>query len=93
MYLGEIPKNTDQEVWNDENTMNLYFNVDHGTEENGVIIATATLRLYRLPQENISTVVALDTSCENTSVAPDEKLFRISIYWYTKSLKKHRGIS
>ncbi|KAF2878731.1 hypothetical protein ILUMI_27447 [Ignelater luminosus] len=86
----EIPKNTDQEVWNDENTMNLYFNVDHGTEENGVIIATATLRLYRLPQENVSAVAALDTSCENTSVAPDEKLLRISIYWYTKSLKKHR---
>ncbi|KAK4877825.1 hypothetical protein RN001_010331 [Aquatica leii] len=78
----EIPKNTDQDLWKDENTMNLYFNVDY-PDSTSVSIATATLRLYRTPQTNTTT----ETSCENSN---DEQLMRISIYWYTKSLKRQR---
>ncbi|KAF5307401.1 hypothetical protein FQR65_LT06915 [Abscondita terminalis] len=80
----EIPKNTDQDLWKDENTMNLYFNVEY-PESDGVSIATATLRLYRVPQTNVTVV---ESSCENSSI--DEQLMRISIYWYTKSLKRQR---
>lgn len=62
LIKGEMPRNTDEEVWKDLNTMNLFFNVDYnggsasgsGTgqqnQEEVVNIASATLRLYRLPQ-------------------------------------------
>lgn len=58
--LGEVPRNTDEEAWKDANTMNLFFNVNYNSEavtigeqqgqEDTVNIASATLRLHRLPQ-------------------------------------------
>ncbi|KAK5638672.1 hypothetical protein RI129_012967 [Pyrocoelia pectoralis] len=82
----EVPKNTDQDLWKDENTMNLYFNVDN-PDSNTVNVATATLRLYRVPLGNATNGSA--DSCEN-STGSEEQLMRISIYWYTKSLKRQR---
>lgn len=72
--------------------MNLYFNFDHAPEDNGVNIASATLRLYRLPQINTTnTLNSGDPECDNASPPEDDRLLRVSIYWYTRSLRKHRG--
>lgn len=70
--------------------MNLYFNFDHAPEDNGVNIASATLRLYRLPQAN-ATNTSEDPECDNVNPTEDDRLLRVSIYWYTRSLRKHRG--
>lgn len=94
LALGELPRNTDQDVWKDENAMNLYFNFDHAAEDGGINIATATLRLYRLPHQNSTTSATQgDVGCDGTVPTENEKLLRVSIYWYTRSLKKHRGKS
>ncbi|KAB0791880.1 hypothetical protein PPYR_03680 [Photinus pyralis] len=82
----ELPKNTDQDLWKDENTMNLYFNVEH-PDSSSINVATATLRLYRVPAGNVTSTTT--DSCEN-STGSEEQLMRISIYWYTKSLKRQR---
>ncbi|CAH0549619.1 unnamed protein product [Brassicogethes aeneus] len=84
----DVPQNTDQDIWKDDNLMNLYFNFDYSNYEQNSKIATATLRLYRIPFEN-STKLTLKNDCDNSSSTEDEKL-RVSIYWYTKSLKKRR---
>lgn len=89
LFSGELPRNTDQELWKDENAMNLYFNFDHAPEDNnGVNIASATLRLYRLPNATNNPLTTTDPECENPE---DDRLLRVSIYWYTRSLRKHRG--
>ncbi|KAF5281374.1 hypothetical protein FQA39_LY17816 [Lamprigera yunnana] len=82
----DIPKTIDQDLWKDENIMNLYFNLEY-PQSNGISIATSTLRLYRVTLGN-TTNLNVDSSCEISS--PDEHLMRISIYWYTKSLKRQR---
>lgn len=89
---GEIPRNTDQELWKDENAMNLYFNFDHVIEDSGVNIASATLRLYRLSQtsQNGTAPRSRDPDCDTPE---EDRLLRVSIYWYTRSLRKHRGES
>lgn len=81
----ELPKNTDQDMWKDEDTMNLYFNVEQPDSNSNV--ATATLRLYRVPVGNVTSTSS--DSCENYT-GSEEQLMRISIYWYTKSLKRQR---
>lgn len=58
-----MPRNTDEEIWKDVNSMNLLFNVEQQTantdttdgqnQEDNVNIASATLRLYRLPQVSL----------------------------------------
>ncbi|XP_018335783.1 uncharacterized protein LOC108744477 isoform X2 [Agrilus planipennis] len=85
----EIPKNTDTEAWHDENVINLYFPNDP-TRETNASIATAVLKLYRTFSENNSSKISQnDVGCENAT--PDEeRLLRVSVFWYTKSLKKHR---
>lgn len=51
IFKGDVPRNTDEEVWNDVNTMNLFFTVDYSSQNNEIVnIASATLRLYKLPQ-------------------------------------------
>ncbi|XP_050505722.1 uncharacterized protein LOC114332327 isoform X1 [Diabrotica virgifera virgifera] len=84
----EIPANTDQDLWKDDDMMNLFFNFDIFSETKNSNIATATLRLYRLPENNTKTNNKPD--CESFNSAEEEKLLRVSIYWYTKSLKKRR---
>lgn len=76
-------------MWKDENTMNLYFNFDYLSDEKNVNIATATLRLYRLP-ENATKLTIRPGDCDFNSTE-EEKLIRVSIYWYTKS-RKRRGL-
>lgn len=80
---------TDHELWKDENTMNLYFNFDYGTDQKAPNIATATLRLYRLPSTNNSELNVKSSDCD-FNLTEDEKLIRVSIYWYTKSNRKRR---
>ncbi|XP_019869914.1 uncharacterized protein LOC109598440 isoform X2 [Aethina tumida] len=80
----DVPQNTDHELWREEHVMNLYFNFDYNGDSN---IATATLRLYRIPLENNTKTGVKNEDCD-TSVSDEEKLIRVSIYWYTKSLKK-----
>lgn len=86
---GEIPKNVGQDVWKDENSMHLYFNIS-AAEEKGVNIASAILRLYRLPEKNATNPKRFELNCDGNS---DEKLMRVSIYWYqhTKSTRKNRS--
>ncbi|XP_057669461.1 uncharacterized protein LOC130901849 isoform X1 [Diorhabda carinulata] len=85
----DIPVNTDQDLWKDDDVMNLYFNFDLFSESRNANIATATLRLYRLPDNNTKTNND-KPDCDVLGTSEEEKLLRISIYWYTKSLKKRR---
>lgn len=88
-----MPRNQDQEMWNDEKTMNLYFNVDYngqnGNKDDVVNIASATLRLYKLPQDGNATGPV--ENCKDVQyLSDDDKQIRVSVYWYSK-LKKHKG--
>ncbi|KAJ8953707.1 hypothetical protein NQ314_007317, partial [Rhamnusium bicolor] len=85
----EVPVNTDQDVWKDDDIMNLFFNFDYVSNDRNTNIATATLRLYRLP-ENGTHFTSKAGDCDNFNSTEEEKLLRVSIYWYTKSLKKRR---
>ncbi|XP_018561544.1 uncharacterized protein LOC108903742 [Anoplophora glabripennis] len=87
----ELPVNTDQDAWKDDHVMNLFFNFnfDYISNDKNANIATATLRLYRLP-DNGTQFNSRDGDCDNLNSTEDERLLRVSIYWYTKSLKKRR---
>ncbi|XP_015111005.1 uncharacterized protein LOC107037134 isoform X2 [Diachasma alloeum] len=82
----EIPKNTDPETWSDPFSMNMNFKMNLTSSDH---IVAARLRIYKLPQMNptvpSSSVSAVDDEEE------EEKKIRISVYYYTKSLKKHRS--
>lgn len=67
--------------------MNLFFTVD--TEDSN--IATATLRLYRIPVNNTQTNSENSQDCVDPPAPEEEKLLRVSAYWYTKSLRKRRN--
>lgn len=83
-YLsGQVPRNTDQDAWADPFSMNLHFQVNLTAGDH---VVAAKLRIYKLPQENLTTSVSGTFEDEEE----DEKKIRISIYYYTKSLKKHR---
>lgn len=70
--------------------MNLYFNFDSAPEENTINVASATLRLYRLPNStNTSSSPEVDPDCDNRP--EDDRLLRVSIYWYTRALRKHKA--
>ena len=80
--IGQMPRNTDSEAWTDQFSMNMHFQLNL-TSDNHVTVAR--LRLYKLPQENLTTSVSEGDEDEDS-----EKKIRISVYYYTKSLKKHR---
>ncbi|KAK9753192.1 TGF-beta propeptide [Popillia japonica] len=84
----DVPKNT-KDLWKEENFLNLFFNVDY---HQNATIATATLRLHRLPRENQTTTFWGADSCADNNVSEEEKLLRVSIYWYVKSSKKHSKV-
>ncbi|VEN37531.1 unnamed protein product [Callosobruchus maculatus] len=84
----EVPENMDANVWKDEQVMNLFFNFDYAAESRNTNVATATLRLYRLP-ENSTKSNSKSPDCSNNSTE-DDRLLRISIYWYTKPATKKR---
>lgn len=91
LILGDIPLNTDQDMWKNDDNMNLFFNFDYGSDDNNV--ATATLRLYRILENNTQFNTKKLEDCVDASSysIEDEKLMRVSVYWYTKSLKKRRN--
>lgn len=78
-----MPRNTDSEAWTDPFSMNMHFQLNLSSDDH---VVAAKLRIYKLPQENPTTSVsgAFDEDED------DEKKIRISVYYYTKSLKKHR---
>lgn len=78
--------------------MNLYFNINVSNAKDSILslhIAKATLRLYRIFHENITQAdqhVPKDGETTNISFLDQEdRQIRVSAYWYTRSLKKHRG--
>lgn len=85
------PQNQDQEQWKDgEEIMNLYFDFDYNTDNKNSNIASATLRLYRLPQNGTNKFNTKKDDCENLDSTEEDKLLRVSVYWYTKLQKKRR---
>ncbi|XP_066246420.1 uncharacterized protein [Euwallacea similis] len=88
----DAPQNQELDQWKDsDDIMNLYFDFDFNTDNKNSNIASATLRLYRVPQNNSNKVdPTLRDDCKNPDNAEDEKLLRISVYWYTKFQKKRK---
>ncbi|KAG5880426.1 hypothetical protein JTB14_013201 [Gonioctena quinquepunctata] len=84
----DVPANTDQELWKDDDIMNLFFNFDYISDNRNSNLATAILRLYRIPG-NSTQIYSRGDDCGDTST-DDEKLFRVSVYRYTKPLKRRR---
>ncbi|CAH1128764.1 unnamed protein product [Ceutorhynchus assimilis] len=83
------PPNQEQDQWKDsEDIMNLFFDFDY-TDNRNSNIATATLRLYRLPQNSSAKMETVD-DCKPSDSIEEEKLLRVSVYWYTKFQKKRR---
>lgn len=64
--------------------MNMHFQLNLTSGDH---VIAAKLRIYKLPQENLTASAASGGFDEDED---DEKKIRISIYYYTKSLKKHR---
>ncbi|XP_011876647.1 PREDICTED: uncharacterized protein LOC105566875 isoform X2 [Vollenhovia emeryi] len=85
--ICQIPRNTDSEAWMDPFSMNMHFQLNLTSDD---YIVAARLRLYKLPQENVTTS-DLRLSHPFDEGEDDEKKIRISVYYYTKSLKKHRS--
>lgn len=80
----QIPRNTDAEAWTDPFSMNIHFQLNLTSGDH---VVAAKLRIYKLPQENLTTY-ANGSFDEDED---DEKKIRISVYYYTKSLKRHRS--
>ncbi|XP_036147866.1 uncharacterized protein LOC105831038 isoform X2 [Monomorium pharaonis] len=83
----QIPRNTDSEAWMDPFSMNMHFQLNLTSDD---YIVVARLRIFKLPQKNVTTSdFRSPISFEDNE--DDEKKIRISVYYYTKSLKKHRS--
>lgn len=67
-------------------SMNMHFQLNLTS---GDYVVAARLRIYKLPQENVTTSDSR-LSYPFDEDEDDEKKIRISVYYYTKSLKKHR---
>ncbi|XP_031832723.1 uncharacterized protein LOC116427024 isoform X2 [Nomia melanderi] len=80
----QTPRNTDQDAWTDPFSMNMHFQLNLTSSDH---VVAARLRIFKLPQENLTSSTG-DTFEEDEE---DEKKIRISVYYYTKSLKKHRS--
>ncbi|XP_029168968.1 uncharacterized protein LOC114938955 isoform X2 [Nylanderia fulva] len=80
----QIPRNTDLETWTDPFAMNMHFQLNLTSGDH---VVAAKLRIYKLPQENLTTFANGSFDEEED----DEKKIRISVYYYTKSLKRHRS--
>ncbi|XP_043280724.1 uncharacterized protein [Venturia canescens] len=81
--ICQLPRNTDAEAWSDPFSMNMNFQLNLTSSDH---VVAAKVRIYVLPQINMTT----STSGSDEDDA-EEKKIRISIYFYTKSLKKHRS--
>ncbi|XP_076655059.1 uncharacterized protein LOC143360246 isoform X2 [Halictus rubicundus] len=80
----QVPRNTDQDAWADPFTMNMHFQLNLTSSDH---VVAAKLRIFKLPQENLTS----STGGTFEEDEEDEKKIRISVYYYTKSLKKHRS--
>lgn len=80
----QIPRNTDADAWTDPFSMNIHFQLNLTSRDH---VLAAKLRIYKLPQENLTTFA----SGNFDEVEDDEKKIRITVYYYTKSLKRHRS--
>ncbi|XP_078035338.1 uncharacterized protein LOC144469205 isoform X2 [Augochlora pura] len=80
----QVPRNTDQDAWADPYTMNMHFQLNLTSNDH---VVAAKLRIFKLPQENLTS----STGGTFEEDEEDEKKIRISVYYYTKSLKKHRS--
>ncbi|KAF3419999.1 hypothetical protein E2986_04774 [Frieseomelitta varia] len=80
----QIPRNTDQDAWTDAFSMNMHFQLNLTSSDH---VVAAKLRIFKLPQENVT------STSESTfdEEEEDEKKIRISVYYYTKTLKRHRA--
>ncbi|XP_034951736.1 uncharacterized protein [Chelonus insularis] len=83
--ICQIPRNTDLDVWSDQLLMNMYFQLNLTSEDH---VVAARLRIYKLPQNNTTPSSTTNPFEEDEE---EEKKIRISIYYYTRSLKKHRS--
>lgn len=63
--------------------MNMHFQLNLTSGDH---VVAAKLRIFKLPQENLTSSAPSIIEEEEE----DEKKIRISVYYYTKSLKKHR---
>lgn len=66
--------------------MNLYFNLTLPNEDS-IHLASAILRLYRIQNENFTQKISETI----TNDSYEEKLTRITIFWYVKPSKKTNG--
>ncbi|XP_076293488.1 uncharacterized protein LOC143215321 isoform X2 [Lasioglossum baleicum] len=80
----QVPRNTDQDAWADPFTMNMHFQLNLTSSDH---VVAAKLRIFKLAQENLTS----STGGTFEEDEEDEKKIRISVYYYTKSLKKHRS--
>nr|KAF7438311.1 hypothetical protein H0235_000702 [Vespula pensylvanica] len=86
----QTPRNTDQEAWADPFSMNMHFQLNLTSGEH---VVAAKLRIYKLPQENLTSSISSTSggSVVDEQEEEDEKKIRISVYYYTKTLRKHRA--
>lgn len=80
----EVPRNANAELWQDPYSMNMQFQLNLTSEQH---LVAAKLRIYKLPQENATAT----SSTIIDGVENEEKKIRISVYYYTKMLRKHNG--
>ncbi|KAK9876050.1 hypothetical protein WA026_011160 [Henosepilachna vigintioctopunctata] len=84
-----IPEAAEMEFRNEDKHMNLFFN--YSEDQQARKIATATLRLHRVPSENFGISNTNSKNC-TTKSNEQEKRLRVSLYWYIKQQRnKRRG--
>ncbi|XP_018398813.1 PREDICTED: uncharacterized protein LOC108776637 isoform X2 [Cyphomyrmex costatus] len=81
-----IPRNTDSEAWMDPFLMNMHFQLNLTSDD---YVVAARLRLHVFSQKNTTSDFRLSSPFDVED--DDEKKIRVSVYYYTKSLKKHRS--
>lgn len=67
--------------------MNMHFQLNLTSSDH---VVAAKLRIYKLPQNNLTTLSTININGTFEDDEEEEKKIRISIFFYTKSLKKHR---
>ncbi|KAF6211046.1 hypothetical protein GE061_014159 [Apolygus lucorum] len=78
----QIPRNTDEEMWESGQAMKLNFELHFPTPSSGnsIQIQSAKLRLYKISQPPPS----------EEKREPEDRKIRVTAYWYTRSLKRLR---
>nr|XP_022901790.1 uncharacterized protein LOC111414629 isoform X2 [Onthophagus taurus] len=71
--------------WKDDNLLYLFFNVSYGVN---ATLASAVIKLHRIASENLNLNLNLNNQGEGEKA--EEKLLRVSIYWFSKQGKKQK---